>query len=64
MVLPMVFIIRASVDAEGAVQGVLQVASSGRKEAFADAAQLADLIRTLVVDDTVASTGLGRLQEL
>jgi len=42
-----IFIVHASLDARGQIRGVITLAQTGRKEQFAGAARLGDLIAAM-----------------
>ncbi len=57
----MTFIVRASIDAEGLLSGVVVAARSGRKEQFSGAEQLASVIAAMADRDERSGNGLARL---
>ena len=54
----MTFIIRASIDSEGRLHGVILHAQTGRKERFEDATQLAPLITSMAGPPATAAPEL------
>lgn len=59
----MTFIVRASIDIRGQLQGLILQVPAGRKERFAGAAQLGELIAAMIAAQGGASSGLTRLED-
>jgi hypothetical protein len=60
----MLFIVRASLDANGQIHGVVTHAQTGRKERFAGAVPLGDLIAAMAGQGEERTiTGLDKLDE-
>lgn len=56
----MTYIVRASIDPEGRLQGMVTDAQTGRKERFGDAVHLATLITTMARQQPDSQTDLDR----
>jgi len=59
----MTFIVRASIDFRGRLQGLILQVPTGRKERFEGAAQLGDLIAAMIAAQRDASCDLMRLED-
>ena len=60
----MTYIVRASIDPEGRLQGMVTDAQTGRKERFGDAAQLGALITTMARQQPASQTDLDQPQHI